>query len=280
MHEPIEGEDANRVVAKRTRHTRDELRTLLVDTGRSLLQEEGLGTGAEGLTFKKVFERVERDTGIRLTNASVIRRVWENQADYQADVLVAVALGQIGEGIDVAEAAMAPVLASIDLSTPHSRERATREICRVGGALNMQAVRQSTNWPLSIGVWAAAASGQDAEERTRIREALLAGYDGFTARIEVIYTGMASFLGLRLRERFTIREFVIAADSLAQGYGLRERVDRSAPTLIRPTGPNGEDQEWTIFGIGLEALVRQFFEIDPEWAPVGVANSRRPDRPG
>ncbi|MGD0313001.1 MAG: hypothetical protein ABSC90_11110 [Acidimicrobiales bacterium] len=268
------------MVVKRTRHTREELRTLLVETGRSLLQEEGLGNGAEALTFKRVFERVERDTGTRLTNASVIRRVWENQADYQADVLVAVALGQIGEGIEVAEAAMAPVLAAVDLSTPTSREKAMREICRVGGALNMQAVRESTNWPLSIGVWAAAASGRAAEERTKIREALLAGYDAFTAQIEVIYGGMASFLGLRLRERFTIREFVVAADSLAQGYGLRDRLDRSAPAVVRPTGPNGEDQEWTIFGVGLEALVRQFFEIDPEWALDQTPANRSPDPSG
>jgi hypothetical protein len=268
------------VVVKRTRHSREELRTLLIDTGQGLLREEGLGNGAEGLTFKKVFERVERDTGIRLTNASVIRRVWENQADYQADVLVAVALGQIGEGIDVAEDAMAPVLAEVDLSTPGLRDMAMREICRVGGALNMQAVRQSINWPLSIGVWAAAASGRDAEERTRVREALLAGYDAFVERIEGIYAGMASFLGLRLREPFTIREFVIAADSLAQGYGLRDRLDRSTPAIVRPTGPGGEDQDWTIFGVGLEGLVRQFFEIDPEWALDQTPANRSPDPSG
>jgi hypothetical protein len=169
---------------------------------------------------------------------------------------------------------MAPVLAAVDRSTPRSREKAMREICRVGGALNMQAVRESTNWPLSIGVWAAAASGHAAEERTKIREALLVGYDAFTARIEGLYVGMALFLGLRLRESFTIREFVIAADSLAQGYGLRDRLDRSAPVIVRPTGPNGEDQEWTIFGVGLEALVRQFFEIDPEWALDQTPESR------
>ena len=64
---------------------------LLLETGRKLLVEEGLGTGVDTLTFKRVFERVEVDTGCGLSNASVIRRVWQNQADYQADVLATIA---------------------------------------------------------------------------------------------------------------------------------------------------------------------------------------------
>jgi len=35
--------------------------------------------------------------------------------------------------------------------------------------------------------------------------------------------------------------------------------------LIRPTGPNGEDQEWSLFAFGLEALVHQFLEPDPDF---------------
>ena len=81
--------------------SRESIRALLLETGRRLLVEEGLGTGVDTLTFKRVFERVEADTGRRLSNASVIRRVWENQADYQADVLATIAsqdgLGEFGE---------------------------------------------------------------------------------------------------------------------------------------------------------------------------------------
>jgi hypothetical protein len=37
--------------------------------------------------------------------------------------------------------------------------------------------------------------------------------------------------------------------------------------MIRPTGPDGEDQEWTLFAVGLEALVNQFLELNTEFAP-------------
>ena len=76
---------------RQPRKSRDHLRSLLLEAAQAILREEGLGVGTDALTFKRVFDRVERDTGLRLTNASVIKRVWENQADYQTDVLVDIA---------------------------------------------------------------------------------------------------------------------------------------------------------------------------------------------
>ena len=136
--------------------TRDELRLLLLESGRTLLIEEGLGTGVDTLTFKRVFERVEADTGRRISNASVIRRVWENLADYQADVLVTIAgqdgLGEFHETFAVLE----PVFASIDLSSSEARDRSVREVCRVGGAANILALLGASDWSLWIAVWALA----------------------------------------------------------------------------------------------------------------------------
>jgi hypothetical protein len=233
-----------------------------------MLREEGLGTGAEALTFKRVFERVEGDTGIRLTNASVIRRVWENQAEFQVDVLITIAMGDYAEDVDVAVDYVRPIVARVDRSSPESRAAAVRELCRVGGSANAQAVRQSNNLPSWIGVWALAASGEALDYRQRIEDALIAGYEGFTRRIETVYAAMTSYLGLRLREQFTLHQFVIAADSLSQGYGLRDRIDNSfVERILRPTGPGGEDQEWTLFAVAFEGLIEKFFEIDPDWVP-------------
>ena len=38
--------------------------------------------------------------------------------------------------------------------------------------------------------------------------------------------------------------------------------------FIRPTGPNREDEEWTLFAIGLEGLVNHFLEPDPDFVPL------------
>ncbi len=252
--------------ARKPRQTREELRRLLLEKGRAILREEGLGTGAEVLTFKRVFDRVAEDTGIRLTNGSVIRRVWENQAEFQVDVLVTIALGDYDSEVDTALEYVVPVLSSVDRSSPESRVGVMRELCRVGGAANADALRRSSTLPSWIGVWALAASGETLDYRKKIEDALISGYQTFNERIEGMYSALLSFLGFRLREGFTLHQFVVAADSLSQGYGLRDRIDSSVMvTIPRATGPGGEIQEWTLFAVAYEGLVRQFFELDPEW---------------
>ena len=260
------------VASKRQpRQSREDLRALLLDTGRSILHEEGLGTGAEALTFKRVFDRVEDRTGLRITNASVIRRVWENQAEYQADVLATIAQHANVEEIDLSVEAISEVVDAVDLSTPLSRQAAMRELCRVGGEDNARAVSESRHLPLWVGVWALAAVGEPLDHRQKIEAALRTGYEAFTGRIEEIDAAMTAHLGFRLREQFTLRQFAIAVDLLGQGYGLRSRVDDSVrDVIVRRTGPLGEPQEWTLFAVAFEALVLQFFEVDPDWIPLGA----------
>jgi hypothetical protein len=256
------------VAAKQPRRNREELRELLLQTGQTILREEGLGTGAEVLTFKRVFDRVEKDAGIRLTNASVIRRMWENQADFQTDVLVAIAEDDNADELDRTVDAIGPILATVDLTTLESRQQALREMCRVGAAANMDAVRESSYWPLSIAIWALAIFDEPAGQREKIESALASGYDAFTDQAAEIYAAMADLLGLRLREQFTIHQFAMTADALGQGCGLRDRVDRAKMEgILRATGPDGEIQEWTLFAIAFEGLVQQFFEFDPGWKP-------------
>jgi hypothetical protein len=257
---------------RQPKQSREELRALLLQTGRTVLIEEGLGAGATTLTFKRVFERVEVETGLRLSNASIIRRVWANQADYQADVLASVAaedgLGEFDKTIQ----ALGPLIDGLDLSTPEARDRSLREVCRVGGAANIFMLLESPNWSLWIAVWALATADslrgdqQQIRNQQRIRAALLDGYDGFTKLWEGAYRALAAVLGMRVRTPLTFRQLTVAVGALAEGCSLRQRVDRQMLKILRPTGPKGEDQEWTLFAIGLEALLQQFFEPDPDWS--------------
>ena len=226
---------------RQPKQTREELKALLLATGMDILCEQGLGTGAEALTFKRVFDRIEQQTGTRLTNASaIIRRVWENQADYQADVLAAVASDSADFEWDRTFAAVTEVLESVDLSTPEARWQGLVELCRVAGAANVAALRESPIWPTWIGVWALAASGEAHEYRPRIESALVEAYSTHALRFEEAYAGLAAYFGLGLQEPLTVRQFAIAAESLAEGSALRHHV--SAPDMegiLRPTGPGG-----------------------------------------
>ena len=77
------------------------------------------------------------------------------------------------------------------------------------------------------------------------------------------FGGLLTSLGYRPREPLTVAQFLNAAGALGEGCSLRDRVDTNMLGIVRPTGGQGEDQVWTIHGIGLHALVNEFFEPDP-----------------
>ncbi len=250
-----------------TRRSREELRKALLEEGRQILFEEGLEAGSSNLTFKRVFERVEEKTGTRVTHASVIKRVWENQADFQADVLVTVAQDEARPEVGGAVDAIASLLGSLDLSTSESRACALREVCRVGGTASSTAIARSTNWPLWISVVAMATASVEPDQQKRIKAALAEGYTSVSKFWTENFIALSGVLGLRMRRPWTIEQFTRSVIAYSEGCSLRERTSDRVEMMIRPTGPNGEDQEWSLFAVGLEALVHQFLEPDPEFIP-------------
>jgi hypothetical protein len=102
------------------------------------------------------------------------------------------------------------------------------------------------------------------DRQHRILTTLMEGYEEINQHAEEVFGFLMMLLGYRLRDPLTVRQFLNAAGALSEGCSLRDRVDSQMAGIVRPTGPAGEDQDWTIYAIGLEALTRQFFEPDPD----------------
>jgi hypothetical protein len=248
---------------RRPRLSREELRALLLTAGRSILLEEGLGTGADALNFKIAFDRVEAETGVKLSNASVIGRVWENLVDYQTDVLVELASDTSRSNVPEVEELVAEVLAASDLSTATARTSALTEVCRVVGDALSDALRRSSSWSLWINLWATAVSSDLPDRHQRVLSKLMESYDTINEQGEEAFSGLMTTFDYRVKEPLTVPQFLNAVGALAEGCSLRDRVDTQMVGIVRPTGPHGADQNWTIFGIGLHALVLEFFEPNP-----------------
>ena len=251
---------------RRPQMRRDETRAMFLDAGVAILREHGLSAGSAVLTLKAARDRVEADHGVRFVNASLIGRIWKDQADYQTDVLAAVAAddsnSEVGQTLDL----VAPFLAGLDVQSPQARLWSLREMCRVVSAEHADTLKASTDWALWIGILAMTAVGPATDRRERIDAALRQSYEDVTAQMEAIYTALLDFMGFRVRAGTTVRQFAVAAAALTEGCVLRARVDPvPMEGIVRPTGPSGEDQEWTLFGLALHALTEQFFELDHEW---------------
>jgi hypothetical protein len=247
------------------RRTRNELRKLIVDAGTRLLLEEGLGSGVEHLTFKRVYDRLEETTGVRVTNSSVIGRIWRSHADFQTDLLSSFARQSGSSAVEETLAAGAAALAECDRSTVEERWRAVIEAIRRATEAHIEAVVEAETWPPWVGVWALVGSEGDRRLES-VREALTASYVDITARYEEQYAAMFAYCGFRIRAPLTLHQLTVAAGALAEGCALRERVDVAGMRRVdRPTGPGGTLQPWTLFGLAVVALIEQFTEPDPEW---------------
>jgi hypothetical protein len=249
------------------RQSREELRKLLLATARDILDDEGIQTVSSNLTFKRVFERVERTTGRTVTNASVIRRIWDNMAEFQADVLVDISRDERRPELDRTLELLTGVLVGCDLTDLASRRQVLRELCRTGGEASTLATSDSNLWSMWVNVLAVATTAPDSEQRERMASGLLDGFDSLATMWEGNFTGLFGYLGFRVREPMTMRQFTEAALAWSEGQAIRQRVSGAVSRLSLPTGPDGEMQEWTLFGVGIEALVQQFFEPDPSFVP-------------
>ncbi len=251
-----------------TRRRREELRELLLRTGLDLLVEEGLGNGVAHVTFKRVFERLEATTGVHLTNAAVIGRVWRNQEEFQTDVLAATAA--VGaEILPVTVEHVLPVLSRGTGSTVEERWRTMQELCRIGAAANARTMVRSRRWQRWIGVWALAMARAQAgtAEDCPVARGLRQGYERTTARYEELLQALLDRVGLRVRPGITLRQVTVIAIALSEGCAVGLRGLGRDRVVCRPTGPGGAEEEWTLFAVGLDALCRAFLEPVPGWRP-------------
>ncbi len=101
------------------------------------------------------------------------------------------------------------------------------------------------------------------DQQVKVRTAQSKGYEVVTKFWSDQFAILVDVLGLQFRRPFTMQEFVLAVVAYSEGCSLRQQTTELTDIVVRPTGPNGRDQEWTLFAVGLEGLVHQFLEPGP-----------------
>ena len=241
---------------------RSELKALLIQVGLELLIEEGLARGTERLTFKRVFDRAAAEQGVRVTNASVIGRIWTDMADYQADVLSAALHYDDVGGMEETILAAARAVAAADLSTLDGRHAAAVEVIRVACDAHIEALTRVPEASIAMGLRGLSVSRLPSDEGSPTSASVRRAYEEFAVRWDFVLEQAFEEIGVRLRPGLTVRQLSMLAISLTEGFTIWDRVDPSMTRhILRPTGPHGEKQEWSLFSLGLEALVWQFAEL-------------------
>jgi len=240
---------------------------MLISAGRTVLLEEGLTLGAERVTFKRVFDEVERTTGARVTHAAVIDRIWRNQEEFQVDVLLAVLADEGTEEVEITEQAFTAALALADFSTPSSRRASLAELIRISTAAFVEAAQRSAvSIQFALGTYLAASRTAVPDER--LIDAFRRTNDELTERYAEIYQVGLDLVGWRVKPELSMHDAAVAFSAYAEGIVMRQLVDHDEFAPVKQIRPaDGALVDWTLLGIGINAMVGFFAEPDPAWAP-------------
>ncbi len=226
-----------------------------------LLLARGLQGGCDHVGMADVLAEVERDTGRRITNASVYGRIWANQSEFHRELLLAAAEFYPNGEEQATLACAREILATADLSTPESRSQTLREICRRAGAAHVSAVSQSRAWQTWLAIWAITVSTPTLDDDVERGPAIAKRHDHAVRDFASVLAEILPALRYRSRVGVDMGQTAIAIYSLSEGLALH---DRFAPAnvwnLTLPTGPSGEAEDWTLFALGVEALLARFVE--------------------
>ena len=144
--------------------------------------------------------------------------------------------------------------------TPEERGEWLRRVFREGTNSNHLMADRSQLWQTYVAISASLLSQQTVS--SNLEAAWRHGEDTATLRYQNLYQLFAQMFGLRLRYAYTWPQFATAVSALSEGLMIRSNVSPHVRELTRCTGPNGEPEHWTLFGVAFEGLIRQFFEPD------------------
>ncbi len=244
-----------------TRRRKEDMAQLILKTGVEMLIERGLDGGCDHVGMGDVLAEVERTTGERITNASVYGRMWDTQADFHKELLLTAA-EYYPDGEEKATLEQARVVLShADLQQSEGRRAALVEISRRAGAAHLRTLSESRPWQTWLAIWAITVSTPTLDDDTVRGPAISRRHEHAVNDFAVVLSEVLDAVGHRIKAGLTLTQLASSIYALSEGFALH---DRFAPehivTLERPSGPNGDAQDWTLFAVGVEALLLHFTE--------------------
>lgn len=235
----------------------DQVRDRLVQAGIETLMEHGVESGLDAISLDACIASADVPRGMSY-------RIWKDaglapQDALRHDVVVALLNLPTATGLaatkDRLETELDRIISLFESGDATDRRTAVGELARIVGAFNHEALNASAEWRLYNALRAAAITRPDIDPQIMVL--LVQGEDRLIGRYAELYQWLSDTVGIRLREGFTMEQFSAAA------YGLNEGLSGRFTTSYQRDGirRGDSDDEWTLFSVGLEALIHQFFDL-------------------
>ncbi len=236
-----------------------EVRDRLIESGIRSLQEQGLDVGLDAVGLDAAIAHAKVPRGMSY-------RIWQDsdlspQNALRHAVVTRLLSLPATTGLESTKERLAEQLEflSADIASPDTgtRMEAILELVRSVGGYNHMILDESEEWRLYNALRASAIT-RSTPESQEILDLLGKGEEIIIAAYAELYTDLAKVAGLELRPEYTIEQFSAAAYALNEGLSARLSTSYKRRGIARENA-DGTSQDWTLFSIGLEALIRQFF---------------------
>lgn len=243
----------------------DEVRRLLIDAGVEAVEQAGVTRGLDAVNL---------DAALRATNVprGAAYRAWGGnttapQDEYRLAVLLEILrMTPTSAGLQFTEGVIDDELRRhSEALGSNDRERlnvAARAMIRVVGAANFRRLEKSPKWFIYRA--AAFSAGTRPDELPEVLEAVRYGEEVLIDDYGRMFEAMAELFHYRLRSEYRLSEFTMSVYALNDGLAASVGRTHRLWGIERATGPHGEMEEWSLFAVGVEAMIDQFFEpIEP-----------------
>jgi AcrR family transcriptional regulator len=262
----------------------DEVRRRMLDAGRAIALEAGVGLTVDHLRLEEVIARAE-------VPRSSVYRLWAYKDHYLDDLLIYLAgPGSFFTNGEVFDPETSAILKAVIVGHWHlaatlpGRRAIVCETVRQAAARNYRALSESPYWRMHNALIATVGSTPAGDARDKIAVAL--EHAQFQSRVSVLglFGYLSAALGLRCRDPGrSIAHLVLAGGTLIQSLAIRHVLaqaalphageaadtDRLLNSPVPGPGIDGEPADWTLAAFGYLAIMDAFTELDPDFVPPG-----------
>ena len=213
---------------------------MVLDAGLELLAEVGYSLNSTEVSLIDACRRA----GLRTAGSGY--KIWPTQQDFRTELLRH-ALTTGGDALLQTER----LLATLDQA---GEDPSLTTLIRIASTENANSTIGAPEYFLNHALWQAA--GRDPE----LRERFIESQRGLLGSLAEIYEGLLAIFDREMVPPFTVDMLTLAiaseVDGLASFCGYVD--DLGVGDIVRPTGPDGEAEQWHLLGCVTEAIVAAF----------------------
>ncbi|WP_336626370.1 MULTISPECIES: hypothetical protein [unclassified Microbacterium] len=240
------------------RRSGDETRALLLRVGMQMLLERGVSAGVQHIRLQEVLRRVGLTTGAAY-------RLWGDQEDYQRDLAVAMVQLRLSGPTDYVRAAVDDLIAAGAPGNDVIRAAADAHVRTTfadADADDPATALDAQQFLISLALRTTARTWPE------LRDAANERHRESIAAFAEFYAYLMEAYGLRMKTPLTIADFTEAMAAMGEGFAIRALEGLEHPRYTCTDGEEVPTGEWTLFALGVRALVNEFM------TPVGAGAAR------